>query len=71
MIVYGHVRESPPHLVARLDEAIAESFGTDSGRLLTYWNNANTVGDDGWVYMGWVNFLALGTRWHSRCAYVR
>ena len=39
-------------LVARLDETIAESFGTDPRHLLIYWNNANTVGDDGWVYIG-------------------
>ena len=40
------------YLVAQLDEAITKSFGIDAGRLLIYWNNANTVGDAGWVYMG-------------------
>lgn len=40
------------YFAGRLDEAMSESFGVDTRRLELYWTNANTVDDEGWMYVG-------------------
>lgn len=40
------------YFAARLNEALTESYGVDTGKLNLYWTNANTVDEDGWIYIG-------------------
>lgn len=39
-------------LAANLNDVLSESFGVDASKLDMYWTNADTVDENGWIYIG-------------------
>jgi hypothetical protein len=39
-------------LAANLNDVLSESFGVDVSKLDMYWTNADTVDENGWIYVG-------------------